>query len=192
MLFNSWLTGEKGWTRFDSVFRIECSQEERTLENFLEKELPEVKELWKKVNHLEKILKDLKICWIIDGYNEKSLESKQFLDSLDRQFNSEDHSIIFTTIYDDGSLASSDVIYAERIYGINLIKERDTKRIDHLGTLLNFCKWLPSLYKVADESLRDDSLIISMQRQNQFSKREWFSFISNGGYLSFYASQFQS
>ena len=135
LLFNSWLTDESGWDQFDSVFRIDYSQEERTLKNFLAEELPEVKELWIKVDDLEKILKNLKICWIIDGYNDKSVESIQLLDSLDKQFNINHHSVIVTKTSDECS-ANADVLYVETLYCINLIKEGHIKRMDVLGTLI--------------------------------------------------------
>ena len=42
-----------------------------------------------------------------------------------------------------------------------MIKERDIKRLDQLGTLLNESKVFSCLCKVAAETLRDDSLILS-------------------------------
>ena len=125
--------------------------------------------MWNKVDDLENNLKDLDICWIIDGYQERSQESVQFLDSLKKQFNPNYHSVIVTTKNDGRYSVSSDVLYAESIledlhcFWDRFIYEKDIKIIimNQLGTLLNVSKWFTSLCKVAAESLRDDSIILS-------------------------------
>ena len=81
-LFFSWLKNEPGWDQFDLVLRIECRHINMSLMKFLEQELPEIRKLWENTISLEENLNQFSVCWIIDGYDEKSNDFDHFLDTV--------------------------------------------------------------------------------------------------------------
>ena len=87
---------KNGWDRFDMVFRIECRHLNESLEEFLEEEIVEANELWDNTISLKKNLEQFRVCWIIDGYDEKTNVFDQFLNRLQKQFGTK-HTFIVTT-----------------------------------------------------------------------------------------------
>ena len=87
---------EDGWEDFDAVFWIKCRHLKVTLKRYLETEIPEANEMWDNTISLEKNLKHLSVCWIIDGFDEKSRYFEDFVDILKEEFES-NHTFIVTT-----------------------------------------------------------------------------------------------